>query len=61
MEKLLKQITALDWDYITRHPLFLIGVVAVILIVFYYFASPYENCVRDGLLSGIGCGKYHSW
>lgn len=37
----------MDWNNITKHPLFLIGAVAVILIAFYYIASPYQNCVRD--------------
>ena len=49
-----------DWNKITRHPLFLIGVVAVIAIAFYYVASPYENCVRRGIAESW-CGNYNSW
>ena len=31
----------------TRHPLVIVLVIAVIGIGFYYYASPYENCTRE--------------
>jgi hypothetical protein len=31
----------------TRHPLVIVLVIAVIGIGFYYYASPYENCKRE--------------
>ena len=37
----------MDWNNIIKHPLFLIGAVAAIVIAFYYIVSPYQNCVRD--------------
>jgi len=51
----------MDWNNIIKHPLFLIGAVAAIVIAFYYIASPYQNCVRKNG-SNI-CGQYHnlSW
>ena len=41
---------ALSWftmDTFLRHPLVIVVVIAAIAIGFYYFASPYENCVRQ--------------
>lgn len=36
----------MDLKELTRHPLFLLVAAAVIAIVFYYIASPYQNCAR---------------
>ncbi len=31
---------------LTRHPLVIIGVAAILFIAFYFFASPFQNCIR---------------
>ncbi len=31
----------------SRHPLVILGVIAIFILAFYFFASPFQNCVRD--------------
>ena len=38
----------------SRHPLVIVLVIAVIGIGFYYYASPYENCMRKKIETSRG-------
>lgn len=37
-----------------------VGVAVVAILVIYYFASPYQSCMREWD-SAIICGEFHSW
>ena len=36
-------------------------IVAVIIVGVYYFASPYENCMRDGVYGSYLCEENTKW
>jgi len=43
-----------------KNPTLVVLVAAACLLALYYIASPYQNCVRSGIMTGI-CLKNTSW
>ena len=51
----------MDWNQITKHPLRFFIVLAALVIAYYYWASPYQNCVRNTKAGKFECGQLHRW
>jgi hypothetical protein len=43
-----------------KNPFHVVLLVAVCAVAFYYLASPYQNCVRSGIMTGV-CIKNTGW
>lgn len=40
--------------------LFKLGMITVIVVIFYFVASPYQNCLRDGVIPSY-CATVAKW
>jgi Ni/Fe-hydrogenase subunit HybB-like protein len=44
-----KDLEKFDWKSLDlKHPLFIVVAVFLGLVILYFIASPYQNCVREG-------------
>jgi len=46
---------------LSHNPIVILFVAFIFLIVLYYIASPYQNCMRFGNIDSFQCLKVTSW